>query len=63
MILAFQIPDKLYYIQNFLDYETYKEMHRQVFRDKKINLETTQHEWQQGLLHGHKNFTKKTLFK
>jgi Rps23 Pro-64 3,4-dihydroxylase Tpa1-like proline 4-hydroxylase len=62
MILAFQIPDKLYYIQNFLDYETYKEMHRQVFRDKKINLETTQHEWQQGLLHGHKNFTKKTQF-
>jgi hypothetical protein len=40
MNLAFQIPDKLYYIKNFLDYETYKEIHRQVFRDKNINFIT-----------------------
>tara|TARA_R110000803_G_scaffold210465_2_gene282365 strand:+ start:2634 stop:3170 length:537 start_codon:yes stop_codon:yes gene_type:complete len=62
MNLAFKIPNKLYYIQNFLDYETYKEIHSQVFRDKGINLQSTKDEWQKGLLHGHKNFTKKTQF-
>lgn len=62
MILRFQIPDKLYYIHNFLDYETYKEIHRQVFRDKNLNLESTKDQWQKILLHGHKNFTKNTHF-
>ncbi len=62
MILAFQIPDKLYYIKNFLDYETYKELHYQVFRDKNIRLKSTKDYWQDVLLYGHKNFTKTTHF-
>ena len=62
MNLAFQIPDKLYYIKNFLDYETYTEIHRLDFRDKNINLKSVEDEWQKILLHGHKNFTEKTQF-
>ena len=62
MNLAFQIPDKLYYIKNFLDYETYKEVHYQVFRDKGLNLKTVKDQWQDVLLYGYKNFTKKTQF-
>jgi hypothetical protein len=27
MKLVYQIPNKLYYIQNFLDYPTYKKLH------------------------------------
>ena len=58
MKLIYQIPDKLYYIQNFLDYPTYKKLHYDIFKSKLINLESTEQQWQKSLRHGHKNFVK-----
>jgi hypothetical protein len=60
MKLIYQIPDKLYYIQNFLDYPTYKKLHYDIFKSKLINLESTEQQWQKSLRHGHKNFVKNT---
>ena len=38
MKLIYQIPDQLYYIQNFLDYNNYKGIHDAIFKErKKIN--------------------------
>jgi len=37
MKLIYSIPDKLYYIQDFLDYPTYKKLHHDVFKKKLIN--------------------------
>tara|TARA_R110002153_G_scaffold37980_1_gene110737 strand:+ start:2966 stop:3502 length:537 start_codon:yes stop_codon:yes gene_type:complete len=62
MELAFQIPNKLYYIKNFLDYKTYKKIHSEVFKDKLIDLKTTENEWEDNLSYGYKNFTKRTQF-
>jgi Rps23 Pro-64 3,4-dihydroxylase Tpa1-like proline 4-hydroxylase len=59
--LIYSIPDKLYYIQNFLDYPTYKKLHYDVFRSKLVKLESTEKTWQKELKHGHKNFVKNTI--
>ena len=61
MNLVYQIPDKLYYIQNFLDYPTYKELHYATFRSRKIILKSTQDSWDKGLKYGHSSFVKNTL--
>lgn len=60
MNLIYQIPDKLYYITNFLDYPTYKKIHYDVFKSKKINLYSTEKQWQKQLKHGHKSFVTDT---
>ena len=60
MKLTYQIPGKLYYIQQFLDYPTYKKIHYDVFRSKLINLDSTEKLWKNGLKYGYKNFVKKT---
>jgi len=41
MKLIYSIPDKLYYIQDFLDYPAYKKLHYDVFKSKLINLKST----------------------
>jgi len=61
MKLIYSIPDKLYYIQNFLDYPTYKKLHYDVFRSKLVKLKSTEKTWQKELKHGHKNFVKNTI--
>jgi len=60
MKLTYSIPNKLYYIQNFLDYPTYKKLHYDVFKSKLVNLKSTEKKWQNLLTHGHKNFVKHT---
>jgi len=60
MKLIYSIPDKLYYIQNFLDYTTYKKIHYDVFKSKLINLKSTKKNWQKDLKHGHRNFVENT---
>lgn len=60
MNLAFQIPNKLYYIQNFLDYKAYKKLHHDVFKSKLIKLTSTEKKWDASLKHGHKSFVDKT---
>ena len=60
MKLIYQIPNKLYYIQNFLDYLTYKKLHYDVFRSKLIKLNSTEKEWDKKLKHGHKKYVKNT---
>jgi len=59
MNLVYQIPNKLYYINNFLDYNTYKKLHYDVFRNKLLELKTTKDVWQEPLKHGHKNYVEK----
>ena len=60
MKLVYQIPDKLYYIQNFLDYSTYKKVHSDIFKSNKISLfpvsKTAGHleHWHKDLLTGFK---------
>jgi len=54
MKLVYHIPDKLYYIQNFLDYKTYKKLHYDVFRSKDIHLDLASNSWQKELLTGFK---------
>ena len=61
MKLVYSIPDKLYYIQNFLDYTSYKKLHYDVFRSKLVKLKSTEKTWQKELKHGHKNFVKNTV--
>ena len=58
--LIYSIPGKLYYIQDFLDYPTYKKLHYDVFKSKLVNLKSTEQKWEKGLKHGHKNFVKHT---
>ena len=60
MKLIYSIPDKLYYIQNFLDFVTYKKLHYDVFRSKLINLNSTEKTWQKELKYGYKNFVNNT---
>jgi len=60
MKLIYSIPDKLYYIQNFLDYSTYKKIHYDVFKSKLINLNSTKKSWDNGLKYGYKNFVQNT---
>jgi hypothetical protein len=61
MNLVYKIPDKLYYIQNFLDYPTYKKIHYDVFRSKLIKLHSVEKEWDKGLKYGYKNTVEKTI--
>jgi len=60
MNLMFSIPDKLYYITNFLDYSTYKKLHYDVFKSKLINLNSTEKYFGEYLIHGYKNFVDST---
>jgi len=53
MKLIYSIPDKLYYIQNFLDYSTYKKIHYDVFRSRLIELESAKKQWDKSLLEGY----------
>ena len=53
MKLIYSITDKLYYIQNFLDYPTYKKLHYDVFKSKLIQLESTKKQWDKELLKGY----------
>ena len=61
MKLIYSIPDKLYYIQNFLDYPTYKKLHYDFFKNKNIHAFSTEKIWQKELKHGHKTFVKRTI--
>lgn len=60
MNLVYSIPDKLYYIQNFLDYPTYKKLHYDVFRSNLIKLNSTKKTWDKELKYGYKNCVKNT---
>jgi len=60
MKLIYQIPNKLYYIQNFLDYPTYKKIHYDVFKSKDIHLNSVKKSWQKTLLTGFKNFPERS---
>tara|TARA_R110000787_G_scaffold46734_1_gene113502 strand:- start:318 stop:860 length:543 start_codon:yes stop_codon:yes gene_type:complete len=60
MKLIYSIPDKLYYIQNFLDYPTYKKLHYDVFKSNLINLQSTKKTWEKSLNFGYKNFVENT---
>jgi len=60
MKLVYQIPNKLYYIQNFLDYPTYKKIHYDVFKSKDIHLNSVKKTWQKTLLTGFKNFPERS---
>ena len=60
MNLTFSIPDKLYYITNFLDYSTYKKLHYDIFKSKLINLNSTEKYFGEYLIHGYKNFVDST---
>ena len=51
MNLAFNFHDKLLWIQNFLDYPTYKGIHDSIFKErKKINLHTSKGIWSEDLI-------------
>jgi|TARA_R100000005_G_C4964911_1_gene180099 Rps23 Pro-64 3,4-dihydroxylase Tpa1-like proline 4-hydroxylase len=58
MKLVYSIPEKLYYIQNFLDFRTYKKIHYDSFKSKLLKLSSVDNSWQKSLVYGHKNFTK-----
>ena len=60
MKLIYSIPDKLYYIQDFLDYPTYKKLHYDVFKSNLIKLNSTKKTWEKSLSHGYKNFVENT---
>ena len=63
MKLIYSIPDKLFYIQNFLDYPTYKKLHFDIFKSNLLKLESTKKTWEQGLIHGYKNYVERTDLK
>jgi hypothetical protein len=63
MKLIYSITDKLYYIQNFLDYPTYKKLHYDVFKSKLINLQSTEKTWSKILSAGFKNYTQRSDLK
>lgn len=51
MNLIYSIPDKLYYIQNFLDRDTYKGIHKAIIQERKnINLTSSKGVWSKGLI-------------
>ena len=51
MKLIYQIPDQLYYIQNFLDYNNYRGIHDAIFKEyKNINLTSSKGVWDEGLI-------------
>ena len=58
MKLVYSIPGKLYYIQQFLDYPTYKKIHYDAFRNNSISLNSSEKEWVKGLTYGFKDYVK-----
>ncbi len=60
MKLIYEIPNKLYYIQNFLDYPTYKKLHYDVFRSNLISVESTK-TWNKNLKYGYKNSVERGI--
>jgi Rps23 Pro-64 3,4-dihydroxylase Tpa1-like proline 4-hydroxylase len=51
MKLIYSIPDKLYYIQNFLDYPTYKKIHSSIIKERKnINFHSSKGIWSKDLI-------------
>lgn len=55
MKLVYSIPGKLYYIQNFLDYNTYRQIHFDSFKYKNDKLGNVNSYWEPFLLHGFKD--------
>ena len=53
MELIYSIPDKLYYIEKFLDYPTYKKIHYDVFKSRLIKLKSAKKKWDKKLLKGY----------
>ena len=53
MNLAYSVPDKIYYITNFLDYNTYKKIHKAAFNHG--YLVPTKGDWTNDLLKGYKS--------
>ena len=45
MELVFEIPNKIVFIKNFLDYKAYKQLHYDVFREKNIVFQTGSELW------------------
>ena len=60
MKLIYSIPDKLYYIQNFLDYPTHKKLHYDTFRSSLIKLNSTKKTWIKGLKYGYRKYVENT---
>ena len=51
MKLVFSIPDKLWWITNFLDYSTYKAIHNSIIKERNdINLRTSKGKWKDVLI-------------
>ena len=51
MQLIYSIPDKLYYIKDFLSHDMYKGIHNAIIKErKKINLHTTKGIWSEDLI-------------
>ena len=61
MKLIYQIPNKLYYIQQFLDYPSYKQLHKEIF-DPKLKQHNTGETWMDALKYGHKTYVSHTVF-
>lgn len=64
MKLVYQIPNKLYYIENFLDYQNYKKLHYSVFRSNLLNLVSVEDDWNKStpeLLKFYKNSPDRTV--
>jgi|TARA_R100000030_G_C3191016_1_gene108395 Rps23 Pro-64 3,4-dihydroxylase Tpa1-like proline 4-hydroxylase len=61
MKLIYQIPNKLYYIQQFLDYPSYKQLHKEIF-DPKLKQHNTDETWIDDLKYGHKTYVSNTGF-
>ena len=50
MKLVYSIPNKLYYIQNFLDKNTYKNIHNSIIKERKnLNLHSAKLTWDKSL--------------
>jgi|VirMetMinimDraft_7_1064189.scaffolds.fasta_scaffold25969_2 Rps23 Pro-64 3,4-dihydroxylase Tpa1-like proline 4-hydroxylase len=60
MKLVYSIPDKLYYIENFLNYSSYKKLHYDVFKSNLVSLESTKNKWHKDLKYGYTNFVDST---
>ncbi len=58
MKLVYKIPGKLYYIQQFLDYPTYKKIHYDSFKSNLINLNSSEKKWEEDLVYGFKKYVK-----
>jgi Rps23 Pro-64 3,4-dihydroxylase Tpa1-like proline 4-hydroxylase len=51
MNLRYQIPNQLYYIQNFLDQKTYKQIHDAAIKERKeMNIHSVKNIWEKGLI-------------